>query len=82
MARGQRKQERAAQVAAPAVEVKERDTEPRYPMDVWLDNCRQLLGAQRYAVAGAVIGTKEPEGGFTKSELKALLSSFSSRPLS
>jgi hypothetical protein len=81
MARGQRKQERAAQVAAPAVEVRERDSEPRYPMDVWLENCRALLGAQRYAVAGAVQGQREPEGGFTKSELVALLGSFSNRPL-
>lgn len=80
MARGQRKQEKAAAAVAP-VEVKERNAEPRYPMDVWVENCRQLLGCQRYALAGAVAGTKEPEDGFTKSELKALLHSFSSRSL-
>lgn len=81
MARGQRKQERKAEAAAPVVEVRERNSEPRYPMDVWLENCRALLGAQRYAVVGAVHGKKEPEGGFSKSELAALLTSFSSRSL-
>lgn len=81
MARGQRKQERAAKVAAPAVEVRERETEPRYPMDVWLENSRALLGAQRYAVVGAVAGKTEPAGGYNKSELMTLLGSFSSRSL-
>lgn len=84
MARGRRKQEVPAKAESGSGEdqkPKDDTGEVRYPLETYLDNARPMLGTTRYALIGALHGQEEPEGGYTKSELKALLDTFSNRPL-
>lgn len=85
MARGQRKQDKKqdgpAAADAPVETQVEEAAETRYPISVYMENAAALLGTTKYALAGALVGKTEPEGGYTASELKALVADFSNRPL-
>lgn len=56
--------------------------EARYPVEVWLEDPKALLGVARYTIVGALSDVDIPEHGFTKSELEAYIGRFLSKPVS
>jgi hypothetical protein len=77
MSRGKRKQDKVAD-APVVVEV---PAEVRYPVSVYLENAKAMLGVTPYAIAGALHGLEVPAAGYTKSEITSLVNSFSNRLL-
>jgi hypothetical protein len=76
---------KAAAVAAaspPVPALPAAKAEVRYPMSVWMEDPKALLGVARYTVVGALSDVDIPEHGFTKSELEAHINRFLSKPVS
>jgi len=67
--------------SAPVVEPAYRG-EPVYPLQVYLDNAKAMLGVERYTIVGAVSDRDNPSGEYTKSEIQALVIRFLNTPLS
>lgn len=56
--------------------------DPVYPVEVYLENCKQMFGKQRYVLVGALAGVDVPEEGISKSHMTALIDTFLAKPLS
>jgi hypothetical protein len=65
--------------ASPPPVIKAEKPESPYPIDIWLENSNKILGVPRWTVAGAIVGRSETE--YTKSQLQAIIQSFSARTL-
>ena len=49
--------------------------EPAFPLDIWLENSKAMIGQPRYIVVGATYG-KPDEYRYTRSEMRELVRRF------